>query len=356
MLVGFLLAALGTGDVVSVARAAPADNVRSADQHKRFVATKHRTTVLSKARIRTQLTRQLRKNPLLALNRSFLRKADFVDFSMPLTVRLTRTRQLESDDRLQIDWNTDTQAWPLPTTTYAPTVQQTVSLTGRFSMEWHFGSDTTGYTTLGTSETTVGSLVDMVASPLLPATTVPISDFATPPACAATDQPALAAVERPTGLAFAPGLKVSGAGSRFGTINPFGGSVRGNLNLYFSFRSSVRSACGAVPAMTKVIEPAAGGDPTAPGAGRPVPVSFTGDIHISPGITEDGQLKLGHIVVDDAVTPQTSTFGQIYSCTLPNLGPASSTCAPGDGDAQPFPSRVKITKLTAELLIGDVPG
>ena len=319
-----------------------------------------RLTPAQKARERRRLRALLRKNPRLALSRSFLRKAAFVDYSMPLTVRLNPSTGIggpePSGDRLEIAWNTDTQSWPLSTTSYAPSVQQTVSLSGRFAMEWRFGSDATGYTTLGTSEALVGAKTEMVASPLDPATTTPISDFAGLPTCAPADQPALAAADRPFGAGFARGISLSSAGVRYGTINPFGGTIRGNLNLYFTFRSFVRTSCGAAQQLTKVIQPAPGGDPAAPGAARPVPVSFLGQMSLAPAITNDGQLKLGNITIDDTVTPQESTFGQIYSCTLPDPSPPSGTCSPGDGDAQPFPARVKIKKLTAELLIGDAPG
>ena len=340
------------------ASGAPSDRRAHASAAQAKTVHKHRLTAKQKARERRRLAAMLRKNPRVALRRSFLRKAAFVDYSMPLTVRLNPAQVLGgsvADDRLEIAWNTDTQSWPLPTTSYAPSAVQTVGLGGRFAMEWRFGSDTTGYTTLGTSEALVGAKTEMVASPLDPMTSVPISDFSDPPTCAVADQPALAATERPDGVSFAPGMKLSSAGVRYGTINPFGGTIRGNLNLYFSFRSLVRSACGAPQELTKVIEPAPGGDPLAPGAARPVPVSFLGEVILSPAITNDGQLQLGKITIDDAVIPQESSFGQIYSCTLPDPAPPSGTCAPGDGDAQPFPARVKIKKLTAQLLIGDAP-
>lgn len=345
--------------------ARPSDGVARAASTSAHSVRKHASHTLSerqKARERRRLTAMLRKNPRLALRKSFLRKAAFVDYSMPLTVRLNPAPDYVGgpnggvpDDRLEVAWNADTQAWPLPTTSYIPSPAQTVSLGGRFSLEWRFGADATGYTTLGTSEALVGAKTEMVALPLAPLPTVPISDFAGPPACAPADQPALAATDRPYGVAFAPGMNVTSAGVRYGTINPFGGQIRGNLNLYFSFRSLVRGACGGPQALTKVVMPAPGGDPTAPGAARPVPVSFLGQVTLSPAITNDGQLQLGRIVIDDTIIPQESSFGQIYSCTLPDPTPPSGTCAPGDGDAQPFPARVKIKRLTAQLLIGDAP-
>ena len=344
------------------AAARPSDATARAAAKRSISAKKHVKRPLTerqKAAERKRLRAMLRKNPRLALSKSFLRRASFVDYSMPLTVRLNPARPFGGspgpDDQLEIAWNTDTQSWPLPTTSYAPSPVQTVSLGGRFSLEWRFGADATGYTTLGTSEALVGAKTEMIASPLSPLTTVPISDFADPPACAATDQPALAATDHQDGVNFAPGMRISSAGVRYGTINPFGGQIRGNLNLYFSFRSLVRGTCGGAQELTKLVMPAPGGDPTAPGAARPVPVSFLGEVTLSPAITNDGQLQLGKIVIDDTVIPQESSFGQIYSCTLPDPTPPSGTCAPGDGDAQPFPARVKIKRLTAQLLIGDAP-
>ena len=333
-----------------------ADHALRAKRHQ----VKHAPlTESQKARERRHLSALVHKNPRVALSTSFLKRAAFVDYSMPLTVRLASAQAFGGptppDDRLEIAWNTDTQSWPLSSASFAPSPVQTVSLAGRFSLEWRFGADATGYTTLGTSEALVGAKTEIVAAPIAPLTSIPISDFATPPACAATDQPALAASDRPFGATFGPGMNVTSAGVRYGTINPFGGTIRGNLNLYFSFRSLVRSSCGAVPAPTKVIQPAPGGDPTAPGAARPVPVAFLGSVVLSPAITNDGQLQLGRITIDDATIPQESSFGQIYSCTLPDPTPPSGSCAPGDGDAQPFPARLKIKHLTGQLLIGDAP-
>ena len=373
-LVGVALAAFALGAVPAAASIPDRVHATGMRKHRTVVihrasapSAKHRMTAAQKARERRRLAAMLRRNPRVALRKSFLKRAAFVDYSMPLTVRLNPAsggvgngpRDGASDDALEIAWNTDTQSWPLPATTYVPSVAQTVALRGRFSLEWRFGSDTTGYTTLGTSEALVGAKTEMTATPIAPLTSIAISDFGDPPTCTGTDQPALEVADHVSGTVFEPGMAISSAGVRYGTINPFGGVIRGNLNLYFSFRSKVRGSCGAAQDLTKLVMPAPGGDPTAVGAARPVPVSFLGDVVLSPAITNDGQLQLGRITIDDAVIPQESSFGQIYSCTVPDptppASPPAATCGPGDGDAQPFPARVKIKRLTAQLLIGDAP-
>jgi len=81
---------------------------------------------------------------------------------------------------------------------------------------------------------------------------------------------------------------------------------------------------------------------------------------VSPGITSDGALRFGKIVIDDAVEPQTSTFAQIFSCTQPYGVVDNDTCvppgagaAPGQEIAQPFPARLKFKHLTADVLVGN---
>ena len=98
----------------------------------------------------------------------FLRRADFVDFQMPITVRLNPATDASgdwaaSDDQLQIAWDTQTAPWPIATG--VPWAPVTTSLTGGFTMQWNFGGDASGYGGVGVFETTQGQGVSMQGTP-----------------------------------------------------------------------------------------------------------------------------------------------------------------------------------------------
>jgi hypothetical protein len=102
-----------------------------------------------------------------------------------------------------------------------------------------------------------------------------------------------------------------------------------------SFLSNRAANCGDTPVPTAVVDNA-----TAP----PMPLRFSGKFAISPSVTADGKLRFGKITIDDSVTPQLTTFAFVRSCT----GPL------GNCDPKSFPARLKLKKLTAEVLLGDV--
>ena len=211
-------------------------------------------------------------------------------------------------------------------------------------MEWRFGADTSGYGAVGVSETMQGKAVS------LEGTSFPISDF--DPACASG-----AALEASTrralpGPSDVPGVAIASAGSRYGLIDLFRGTIRGSLNLHMSFRSAVRAACGGAATTTKLIDPGGGVSPA-----PPMPVAYDGRFKISPAITADGRLRIGTMTIDDVQQPQADTFAYVASCTAPYGTPDDSSCFPGDGDGALFPARVKLLKLTAELIVGsNAPG
>ena len=80
------------------------------------------------------------------------------------------------------------------------------------------------------------------------------------------------------------------------------------------------------------------------GSAPPMPVRFNGHFTISPSITPDGKMRFGKISLDDAVSPQLSTFAFVRACTE----------VPAPCNPQPFPARLKLKKLTAEVLLGDI--
>jgi hypothetical protein len=272
-----------------------------------------------RAQLRRSLNRQLRKNPGVVLNRSFLKQAALADFKLPMSVRLNRPDGQggyePSDDQLEITWDDSVFAWPLAGGVPAP--PQTVPLGGRFTMEASWNSDTSGTGELGAMETTQGLGLAMTASPFT------ISNFAT--TCGTGPQ----LVADP-----AANVAISSTGSRYGLLNMFAQTIAGSLSLRMTFAAQATPSCGSAPAPPQVVDNS---------AALPMPVRFAGGFKVSPAITADGKLRFGRITVDDAVTPQSSTFAYVRSCT------GTVTC-----DPMQFPARLKIKKLTAEVLLGDI--
>jgi hypothetical protein len=267
-------------------------------------------------RLRQVLARRLKRNPLLALSKSFIKKADLLDFRLPLTVRLTDGNGglLPTDDTLEINWDDSVSPWPVPGVAPAP---QTLALTGRFSMELSYGDDATGYGELGALESLQGASIRMQATPFA------ISDF--PPPCASGPQ-----LRVPPG----DGVDITSAGARYGLLNPYSQRFRGSLMLRMTFATEGAASCGGAYDAPTLVD-----NSTAP----PMPVRFDGSFRTSPAITADGNIRFGEITIDDATTPQPSTFAFVRACTV------AVTC-----NAQQFPARLKLKKLTAEVLLGDV--
>jgi hypothetical protein len=283
----------------------------------------HELSRREKARLRKTLARQLRRNPSVILKRSFIRKAALVEFHLPMSVRLSPSDGQggfqPSDDQLEIDWDDSAFSWPLAAAGGITAAPQVVSLSGGFTLDAVFGGgDTTGYGELGATETLMGGAIAMHSGSFT------ISEFE--PACPSGPQ-----------LATDPGAQVSitSAGARFGVLNLFSDEIRGTLSLRMSFASNVAASCGATPQLTPVVDNT---------MAAPMPVRLDGKFVISPAITPDGDMRFGKITIDDAVDPQLSTFAFVRACT--DLTP---TCAP-----QQFPARLKLKKLTAEVLLGRV--
>lgn len=284
-------------------------------------ATKKQTlSKKQKAKLRRQLQRDLARNPTLVFKRGFMKTADLVDFKMPMTVRLGKPDGqggfLPSDDQLQIDFDDSVTPWPLTGGTMP--ASQTTYLNGEFTMEANFGSDASGYGELGAVETFEGNAINMTANPFV------ISEFN--PACN-TGPPQLQADP-------ANKIQVTSAGGRFGVMNMFSEQFRGSLSLRMTFASQATDTCGGTTGLTAVVD-----NSTAP----PMPIRMDGKFYVSPAITSDGKIRFGKIVVDDSVTPQTSTFAYVRACT------GVVTCSPEE-----FPARLKVKTLTADVLLGDI--
>jgi hypothetical protein len=312
-----------------VTAAFPAASVAAA-VHRPTRAERRRAAQM---RERHRLTREVKKNPRALLKPSFIHRAQLADWELPLTVRLngatdsSGTAFAASDDVLQLSADTSTQAWPqpgdlAPGVAWAPLPSVTTTLTGGFTMQMSFNTDTSGYGAFGTVETRQGQSTSLRGTPF------GISDFA--PTCATG--PALR-VASGTTVAF------TSAGTTYGFINILNETAAGVLHLYADLTSERADAC----------DPTANAyAPTAEDSSQttPIVVTYNGSFHLSPAITPDGRLRLGRITVDDTSTAQMSSFSYLHSCTTVS----TSTC----NDAA-FPFRFKVLKMTAEVIIGAAP-
>lgn len=322
-----------------LARAVPAHDVGARKQRPghsdEHASAEHRRR--ARAEDRRRLAALVRRNPKALLQRSFIKRAQVDDFSLPITVRLNPVADgtvspptfQSSDDSLQISWDPTTtgKAWPAPTdlqagVSWAPPAPVTTTLSGGFAMEINFNADTSGYGALGILETTQGQQTSLQATPFA------ISDF--DPSCASG--PALQVQPGTT-------VQLISGGMTFGALDLVHQTAAGSLHLYAALSAERTETCDAT-ANTYA--------PTGLDDSRlsPIVVTFYGEFHLSPAITADGRLRLGKLNVDGSVVPQQSSFSYIHACTSTTL----STC-----NDVAFPARITLEHLTADLLVGSAP-
>jgi hypothetical protein len=305
---------------------------------------KHRThhlTKRQKAAARHKLQRQLRRNPRAVLKSGFLRKAQAVDLSLPLTLRLRRSGQGPIDDALAVVWDSATWAWPAgfvqlePAVAGDPPPGGSVPIDGRASVEAQFGNDVSGYGGPGVVETTNGKRLlfsSQMASPI-PVTSLATCENASSPGIS---DPTIAAVQL-TRMDL-----VTGEGTN-GVLSLFGGTARVSLHARLatttqSLATDCSGAFGDLPAGDYDQAPA-------PPAGDPiVPLSFDATFRISPAIDADGRLRLGVLSLPAGAT-QPTTFARISTCIQQA---ASAPC-----NVVRFPARLSMSQLDAEVLVGD---
>jgi hypothetical protein len=264
------------------------------------------------------LRAQVKHNPGVILKKKFAKQAALVDFKLPTTVRLNRSDGAggfeASDDVLEIAYDDSVIPWPLAGG-MTPASQDTF-LQGQFSLEASMSDDASGYGELGAMETVAGGKIAMTATPFT------ISEFAAP--CATDTQ-----VRVPTGT----NVTITSAAPRFGLLNLFSQTLRGSLYLRMTFPSAVTDTCGGTTSVTPVVDNS---------AAAPMPVRFSGKFQMSPAITADGKTRVGKITIDDTIENQISNFAYVRACTN------ALTCDPMN-----FPARLKLKRLTAEVLLGD---
>ena len=297
-------------------------------------ATKHKPAGKAhQKKLAKRLRREVRKNPRAVLRKGFLRDAAAAEFDLPLRLRLSRPEETTPDDRLQITWSSASAPWPLGFAELDPVVPAEIPIDGNSSLEAHFGKDVSGYwsrasNSIVLAETTAGGQLSFDSAPPDP---VPVSDFATAsdnndPLCHASDVQIDA-------------LHLHTADTTETTLGLFGQSARLALHANADVTSSFRptGTCGAFGA--PVTNTAAPGDPI-------LPLAVNAVFRVSPAVTPDGKVRFGVLTASDTpATPQPSTFARIRMCT-------GTTASCG---VQNFPSRLRVTHLTAEVLVGPLP-
>jgi hypothetical protein len=291
----------------------------------------HKLTKHQKAVARRQLRRALKRNPQAVLRSGFLKKAQAVDLTLPLTLRLQRSGQGPIDDELGVEWNSDTWPWPLGFAELAPAPDNTppggvIPLDGTSSLEAEFGNDTSGYAGPGVVETLTGGKVAFDSGLIAPA--IPVTDYAE----TSTDN--VPKCHAPTvqlsNVSFATGRATQSL------LHLFGGTARVTLRVRAGTTTQVADAnCAGGFGATNNLHAPDDADPL-------IPISFDATFKISPAVTADGRLRLGVLTVPEGST-QPTTFARITICV-----DEAPTCT-----TQAFPSRLRVIKMNAEVLVGD---
>jgi hypothetical protein len=334
-----LLGAVFTALVVCLgALAAPAPSL--AAKHGRKLSKRERIIEGRK------LQREIRGNPQAILKSGFLKKAQAVDLSLPLTLRLNRPGLPPGDDSLAVVWDSSTWAWPegytqlQPASPTDPLPGGAVPLDGRASVEAEFGNDVSGYGSLGVVETTNGRWLQFVSGDLtspIPVTGLPTCRSQAAPLPSDPTDSTMPAV-RLTRMDLVAGEGTSGL------LNLFGGTARVSLHVRLATTTeALDSNCSGTfgelgQGNYEQGSPPPSGDPI-------VPISFDARFRISPAVDSDGKIRLGILSLPAGVT-QPTTFARISTC-IQQESPGCTVVR--------FPARLAISQLNAEILVGDQP-
>jgi hypothetical protein len=294
-------------------------------------AKPHKLTKHEKAVARRSLRRALKRNPQAVLRGGFLQKAQAIDLTLPLTLRLGRAEQTEIDDELAVEWTSETFPWPagyaeLQPATGDPAPGGVIPLDGTSSLEAEFGNDVSGYAGPGVVETLAGGKVAFDSGQISPA--IAVSDYAQ-------------TVDDNVPLCHAPTIQMSNV--VFGTgratqslLHLFGGTARVTLHVQAGTTTQlVAPTCVGGFGTTGNTHAPASVDPI-------VPISFDATFKVSPAVTADGKLRLGVLTVPVG-SVQPTTFARITMCV-----DEATPCT-----TRAFPSRLKVLQLNAEVLVGD---
>jgi hypothetical protein len=323
-----LMGAVFTALVVCLAVNAPTS-------HAGTKSGPHKLTRHQKAAARRKLMRQITGNPRTVFKKGFLKKAQAVSLSLPLTLRLRKSDQGPVDDALVVVWDDSTWHWPSgflqlePANSGDPAPGGLVPLDGRASVEAQFGNDVSGYGEPGVVETTNGQRLQFSSQMASP---IPVTGL---PACQSSpgvSDPTVPAVQL-TRMDLVTG---EGATS---LLSLFGGVARVSLHVRLATTTqSLAADCtggfGDLPDGT--YDQTSSGDPI-------VPITFDAQFRISPAIDADGRLRLGVLTLANSTQP--TTFARISTCIEQT---ATDPCT-----VVRFPARLAMSQLNAEILVGD---
>jgi hypothetical protein len=136
---------------------------------------------------------------------------------------------------------------------------------------------------------------------------------------------------------------------RGGLLNWFTGDFSMRLYTQFDMNSQRRASC---------TDPFFWTDRIASISNPVIPIDMVGHFSISPSLTSDGRLRLFTLSFDNAVIPQAAFPAMLHTCTQATATPATdpapvATCDGVGGDEAALPMTVRLSHLTAEVMIGD---
>jgi hypothetical protein len=300
----------------------------------------HKLTRHQKAAARHRLLHQIKGHPRTVFKKDFLKKAQAIDLSLPLTLRLRKSDQGPVDDALAVVWDSSTWQWPSgflqlePVNSGDPAPGGLVPLDGRASVEAQFGNDVSGYGAPGVVETTNGQRLQFTSQMASP---IPVTGL---PACESSpgvSDPTVAAVQL-TRMDL-----VTGEGTT-GLLSLFGGVAR--VSLHVRLGTTTQSlAADCTGAFGDLPDGSYDQAPSTPTGDPIVPISFDAQFRISPAIDADGKLRLGILTLASSAQP--TTFARVSTCIKQTTtGPCSVVR---------FPARLAMSQLNAEILVGDQP-
>jgi hypothetical protein len=302
---------------------------------------KHRLSRKQKSVARHRLQRLIQRKPGAILSKGFLNKAQALDLTLPLTLRLRRSDQGLFDDVLAVVWDSSTWAWPSAFMQLQPVIQGDpppgglVPLDGRATVDAQFGNDVSGYGGPGVVETTNGRRLAFNSQIAAPIAVTSLASCESPSAPGVTD-PTIPAV-RLTRMNLVAGQGTSGL------LSLFGGTAR--VSLHVRLATTTQSLASDCTGSFGDLPPGDYTQGAAPTADDPiVPISFDAKFRVSPAIDADGQVRFGVLTLPaDVVQP--STFARVSACIQQTASPPCTVYR--------FPARLSISQLSAEVVLGD---
>jgi hypothetical protein len=270
------------------------------------------------------LSRALRRDPRVATQPSFLRKAALFGVDVPITVRLNTPLDQAgtpspSDDQIKIAFDPAPADPALPNGVTPTVVSSTVS--GGWNGTLKFSADTSGYGSDGVIELGFRKVA-------MEGTGFNLIEAADPTPC----------VGGAALLATSPVVDINTGLRSQGYVDIFKDTFDIALHTQFAFASARRDDCTSnvfetTSVMTGELRP-------------PLPIRLTGVFRVSPAVTPDGQVRLGKLTLRGV---QSDSHVEVHTCT--DAPPAIPACPP----ESTLTGRLVASTFTADLLIGTLP-